>query len=96
MVMPVGAANVNAAARFMDFVYNPANAARITAAISFVSPVAGVQDELRKMGGAAAQLADSPLLFPDETTSARLEVFGDLSEEEEARFDEAFSEIAGA
>jgi spermidine/putrescine transport system substrate-binding protein len=96
MVMPVGAANVSSAARFMDFIYNPSNAARITAAISYVSPVAGVQDELRKMGGDAAELADSQLLFPDETTSARLKVFGDLAEEEEARFDEAFSEIAGA
>jgi hypothetical protein len=35
-------------------------------------------------------------VFPDEATSARLRAFAQLSEEEEAKFDEAFSAIIGA
>ncbi|MCC6436004.1 MAG: spermidine/putrescine ABC transporter substrate-binding protein [Acidimicrobiales bacterium] len=94
MVIPKGAANIDNAARFMDFVYNPANAARITAAVQYISPVQGVDEALRQLGGEAAALADSTVLFPDAATTSRLHVFGSLSEEDEARFDEAFSAIA--
>ena len=34
--------------------------------VQYVSPVVGVRDELVKLGGDAAALADSPLLFPDD------------------------------
>ena len=40
MVIPIGAANGVAAAKWMNFVYDPVNAARITAYVQFVSPVA--------------------------------------------------------
>jgi hypothetical protein len=48
------------------------------------------------MGGDAAALAEDPLLFPDEATVARLQSWGALAEEEEAKFDEAFAAITGA
>ena len=48
----------------MDFVYDPANAARIAAYVQYISPVQGVQDELRKMGGDDAALADNQLHVP--------------------------------
>ena len=63
MVIPKGAKNIDAAAKWMDYVYDPVHAAKIAAFVQYVSPVDGVQDELRKMGGEAAALADSPLLF---------------------------------
>ena len=69
MVIPIGAPNGVAAAQWMDFVYDPVNAARITAYVQYVSPVVGVRDELVKLGGDAAALADSPLLFPDDATA---------------------------
>ena len=71
-------------------------AARITEYVQYISPVVGVQDELRKMGGDAAALADDPLLFPDAATLAKLKVFAALSEDEEAKFDARFAEITGA
>jgi len=95
MVIAKGSPHVANAAAFMDFVYEPANAARIAAAVQYISPVQGVADELRALGGEAAVLADSPVLFPDAATTARLRSFASLSEEEEARFDEAFSRISG-
>ena len=41
-------------------------------------------------------LAESPLLFPDEETFARLHAFATLNEDVEAEYDAAFSDITGA
>ena len=96
MVVPKGASNVDAVAEWMDFVYDPANAARIAAYVQYISPVQGVADELRKMGGEEAALADNPLMFPDDATLANLQSWGPLDEDEEQRFDEEFARITGA
>lgn len=96
MIIPKGASGVDDVAEWINFVYDPINAAQITAAVQFISPVQGVQDELRKMGGEAAALADSPYLFPDDATKERLHTFANLSEDEEAKMDEEFSRISGA
>ncbi len=93
MVMPKGAENRTAAAKGMDGCYDPGNAARIAAYVGYISPVDGIQEELRKSPDTEA-LADSPLMFPDEEMQSNLHVFAGLSEDEEAEFDERFSEIA--
>lgn len=93
MLMPKGAKNRDAAAKWMNFVYDPFQAARITAAVQSISPVKGVREELAKIDGA---LASNPLLFPDAATSARLKSFANLSDAVEQEFDEAFSRITGA
>lgn len=94
MVIPKGADSVVEAAKFMDYVYDPVNAARIAAYVGYNSPVAGVQDELRASDDpAVAALADSALMFPDDATLGRLKVFKSLSDDEEAQFDEKFSSI---
>lgn len=93
MVMPKGARHRDSAARWLDFVYDPVQAARITAAVQGLSPVVGTAGELAKFNGA---LAANPLLFPDEALKERLRPFADLSEDVELQFDEAFSRITGA
>jgi len=96
MQIPVGASNVEGAAEWMNYVYDPVNAAKITAEVQYISPVQGVQEELRKMGGDAAALADSQLIFPDASTLAKLQSWGNLDEKEEALFDAEFAKITGA
>ncbi len=96
MVIPAGASNTDAVAEWMDYVYDPANAARIAAYVQYISPVQGVQDELRKMGGDEAALAENQLMFPDASTLANLQSWGNLDEDEEALFDEEFARITGA
>ncbi len=96
MVIPSGAANAVAAAKWMDYVYDPANAARITAYVQYVSPVLGVKEELVKLGGDAAALADSPLLFPDDATKARFKSFADIPDDVDARVTARFTAITGA
>ncbi|MFV0309053.1 MAG: polyamine ABC transporter ATP-binding protein, partial [Desertimonas sp.] len=96
MVIPKGADNGYAAADWMNFVYDPVQAAQLTYWVQYISPVKGVREELIKMGGDAAELADSPILFPDEETSARLKVFATLPEDVEARLNDAFLRVTGS
>jgi spermidine/putrescine transport system substrate-binding protein len=96
MVIPAGSADVDAVAKWMNFVYDPVNAARITAGAPYISPVQGVREQLVKMGGEAAALADNPLLFPDASTLSRLQSWGTLSDEKEQQMDEEFARIQGA
>ena len=95
MVIPRHADNAAGAARWMNFVYEPVNAARITAAVQYISPVLGVRDELRKLGGDAAQLADSPILFPDDETRQRLYTWGGLPADVEDDLDARFTTLTG-
>jgi spermidine/putrescine transport system substrate-binding protein len=55
-----------------------------------------VKEELIKMGGEAAALAEDPLVFPDAESISRLQSWGSLAEAEEAKFDERFAAITGA
>jgi spermidine/putrescine transport system substrate-binding protein len=95
MVMPRGARQREEAAAWMNFVYDPANAARIAAVVNYISPVQGVRPILAA-NPATEPLSRNPLMFPDADMRARLHVFGPLSEREEARFDERFASIIGA
>jgi len=96
MVIPAGAEHVANAAVWMDYVYDPANAARITAYVGYNSPVAGVQEILASGDDFEKSLSESVLLFPDEDTLSRLHVFASLDEDVELEFEERFGGIIGA
>lgn len=93
MVMPKGSKNRDAAAKWMDFIYDPVQAAQLTVWVQYQSPVKGVRDEVAKLDPA---LAENPLVFPDEETRKRLFPFAALDTDTEAEFEEAFSRITGA
>jgi spermidine/putrescine transport system substrate-binding protein len=93
MVMPKGTENTDAVAKWLDFVYDPVEAAQITAYVQYFSPVKGVQEELAKID---PELAENPLVFPDDATAARLKSWANLSEDVDAQFADAFSSITGA
>lgn len=93
MVVPKGAENREAIAKWMNFVYDPVEAAKITTFVQYNSPVKGVREEVAKIDAA---LADNPLVFPDDETKARLRQFAPLDLDVEAEFEEAFSKITGA
>jgi spermidine/putrescine transport system substrate-binding protein len=96
MVVPNGAENAGNVAEWMDYVYDPENAARITEFVGYNSPVEGVQEIFANGTDDQKALAESTLLFPDDETLGRLHSFANLSEDEEAEFDERFAEIIGA
>jgi spermidine/putrescine transport system ATP-binding protein len=95
MVIPKGAANGNAIAEWMNFVYDPAQAAQLTYWVQYISPVKGVRDELVNMGGDAASLADNPILFPSDEEASRLKDFISLPDDVDARLTERFDSITG-
>ena len=64
--------------------------------MGYNSPVSGVREIFESGTDFQKQLAESPLLFPDDETNARLHVFAALDEDTEAAFDERFSSIVGA
>ena len=70
-------------------------AAQLTYWVQYISPVKGVREELINMGGDAAALADSPILFPDEETAARLAVFANLPADVDARLTDEFLRVTG-
>jgi spermidine/putrescine transport system substrate-binding protein len=91
-VIPVGAPNTPAALAFLNFVYTPENAAKITEYVQYVTPVAGVKEILAKR---APELANDPKIFPTE------EEIADCSEdpsppgspEDVAEVEAAFQEV---
>jgi spermidine/putrescine transport system substrate-binding protein len=95
MVVPARSAGAAAAADWMNFAYDPVNAARITEAVQYISPVLGVREELQRLGGASAELAQNPILFPDEETRRRLYFWAGLDTAAEDELQQRFSTIAG-
>lgn len=83
------------ATQFIDFFYDPANAAVLTATIQYISPVDGVADALTAMGGEAAALVDNPLVVPTDDFLKSVSIFGKLDPKEEALFDKKFADITG-
>jgi spermidine/putrescine transport system substrate-binding protein len=95
MTVAKGALNTVAAAKWMNFVYDPENAATITEFVQYISPVKGVREVLEARGGDSAALAENPLIFPDAETTERLQVFGSLSEDDEVAVQTRFNDITG-
>lgn len=95
MIIPKGARDVIAAGKWMNYVYDPAHAAKITAFVQYISPVNGVREELTKMGGDAAKLAESTILFPDAEEKKRLKVFANLPDTDTIALQKRFDGIIG-
>ena len=94
-MIPKTTDNAKRATDWINFFYDPKNAAVLTAEIQYISPVEGTADALTAMGGDAAKLVDNPLVNPTDEFLAQLSIFGPLSESEEVKFDKKFSEITG-
>ncbi len=64
MIIPNDASNVPAAAKWMNYVYDPAHAAQITNYVQYISPVQGVQDELVEDGRRRREARREPAPVP--------------------------------
>lgn len=95
-LIPFTSDKADLATDFINFFYDPKNAAVLTAEIQYISPVDGVADELTKLGGDAAALVDNPLVVPTDEFLAQLSIFGVLDDKAEEKFDQRFAEVTGA
>ena len=75
---------------WINYVYDPAHAAQITAEVQYISPVKGVADVLRSTH---PELADNPLISPPADLQKRLHIFGQLSPDVEKQFNTRFQQI---
>ena len=92
MAIPLGSPNKVAAEKWIDFYYDPVNAAAVEAYVNYVCPVDGARDVMIELDPEAA---DNPLIFPPEDWVARLHQFRATTAEEETAWSEAYTKIMG-
>jgi spermidine/putrescine transport system substrate-binding protein len=92
MCIPKGAKNKTQAVSFINFYYEPENAATIEAWVNYVCPVKGAKEEMLKLD---ADIANNPLIFPPAEIVARLKQFRAVTAEEEQSWAEAFNKVLG-
>lgn len=95
-MIPYTSDKADLASEFINYFYDPKNAALLMATIQYISPVADVSTELTKLGGEAAALVDNPLVVPTDEFLAQLAIFGPLSPTDEEKFDKRFAQITGS
>ena len=92
MVIPKGTPNKAQAERWIDFYYEPQNAATIEAYVNYVCPVKGAKEVMLESD---AELANNPLIFPPDDWVSRLHIFRATTAEEETSWSEAFTKAMG-
>jgi spermidine/putrescine transport system substrate-binding protein len=92
MLVPKGSANKANAEAFMNYYYDPVNAAELAAYIWYVSPVTGAKEAVMEI---APELAESELIFPTEATLANAHIVKAFNEEEEALVNQAVAAATG-
>ena len=92
MVIPKGAKNLQQALSFINFYYDPTNAATIEAYVNYVCPVKGAKEEMLKID---KDIANNPLIFPPDDILSRLKQFRAVTAEEEQAWGEAFNKVLG-
>jgi spermidine/putrescine transport system substrate-binding protein len=93
MLIPHKAAHPYAAETYMNYVYDPAVAAKIAAYVNYVTPVVGAKEVLEKSD---PELASNKLIFPDDQTLAQLHPFPVLDSNDERKMNEAMQAVVGA
>jgi spermidine/putrescine transport system substrate-binding protein len=93
MMMPQKPPHPYAAETMMNYVYEPAVAARIAAYVNYVTPVQGAQAEMQKID---PKLASNELIFPSAATRAKLHPYVNLTAAEERQMNDAMQKVIGA
>ncbi|WP_329364153.1 extracellular solute-binding protein [Streptomyces sp. NBC_00669] len=93
LLIPDKARHKTNAERLIDYYYEPAVAAQVSAYINYVCPVAGVKPYLAKID---PKLASNPLIIPDAAMDAKGHDFRSLTDAQDARYEDKFSKLIGA
>ena len=92
LLIPSTSTHKKNAELLMNHYYDPAVAAEVAAYVNYICPVEAAQPELEKIDPA---LAESPYIFPDEATLAKVKVFRSVTADEQTSFQAAFDEAIG-
>lgn len=93
MVMPITTQNSTGAEAWMNYVYDPVNAARIAAFVQYISPVEGSGEELVAID---PELADNPLINPPAEVRDSAVAWRGLTDEEDQDFSAQYAAVARA
>ena len=77
----------------INYYYDPANMAPVADYINFIPPVKGTKEALVADD---PDIADNPLIFPNDEVLAQAHVFRGLTEDEETRYNQMFQTLIGA
>jgi spermidine/putrescine transport system substrate-binding protein len=91
-MIPNGAQHKNGAEQLIDWYYIPANAALVEDYVNYICPCKGADVALKKID---PTVASNPLIFPPDSTLAKLKIFGALSEADETYFNQQFAKVLG-
>src|SRR3954454_7745281 len=94
MMMPQKPPHPYAAETMMNYVYDPAVAAKIAAYVNYVTPVVGAQQEMQKID---PKLANNELIFPTAATLKKLQPYPSFSSlADEQKVVDAMQQVTGA
>ncbi|UOQ58163.1 spermidine/putrescine ABC transporter substrate-binding protein [Leucobacter allii] len=91
--MPTATAAFEQVHALVDYYYEPEVAAQVAAYVQYVTPVAGARDAMAASG--TPELAENPLIFPDEEMSARIFDMRALTAREDNEYSQAYQRILG-
>jgi len=92
-VIPKGSKHKKNAELLINFYYQPDTAAEVADYVNYISPVVGAKEALLKSD---PSVANNPLIFPSEDVMKRAHVFMALTEDQENRYNAAFSKLMGS
>jgi spermidine/putrescine transport system substrate-binding protein len=92
-VIPNQAQHKKNAERLINYYYDPEVMAKVADYVNYIPPVKGAKE---KLVATDPEVADNPLIFPDEEVLAASHVFRGLTEDEETRYNKMFQSLIGA
>ncbi|GAB0105943.1 spermidine/putrescine ABC transporter substrate-binding protein [Nocardia sp. JMUB6875] len=92
-LIPITSSHAANAMALLNHYYDPAVAARLSAFVNYVCPVAGAQEEMAKFN---PELAQNELIFPSPETQKKLQIFMSLTETQEKDYQSKFQAVTGA
>jgi spermidine/putrescine transport system substrate-binding protein len=90
MMIPIGSPRQEQAEALMNYYYQPEVAAEVAAWVNYVTPVNGAYEAALEID---AELAENQLIFPNEETLAKTQVFRTLTDAENSEFEDAFQAV---
>ncbi|MDO8185597.1 spermidine/putrescine ABC transporter substrate-binding protein [Conexibacter sp. JD483] len=93
MMMPAKVEHPYAAETMMNYVYEPAVAAKICAYVNYISPVEGIKEILERTD---PEIASNELIFPPDDVRAKLHSYPSFTTREEQQMYEAMAQVTGA
>ena len=93
LIIPFGSRHQKNAEKWINFYYDPVNAAAVAAYVNYITPVVGAQEAMADID---PSMVDNQAIFPTEETLSKVQVFMQLDAAQQASFEEQFQALAGA